>query len=196
MECSQAIYKFCIIVVKDEGLFRMNFKGETKMQSSLIIGCRNCAERYKRNHPFITKETGFPFPFTTAYESDDLTELTYFHTCPYCENALYMSTGIKEVINRFFGCAFHVHIHEDVIEIVGSTVSLAIPVHQEAEATAQIIEKLGLHDFIYQDDAFPKVEDILRIQQAAKEFDREKWVLRLKTNRVEDSFILSNDIWF
>lgn len=154
------------------------------MTSALIIGCRKCSDTYGDLRE-LGLVSDYEFPFTTAYTEHNFSQLLQFYTCPYCENALYLSPVMLGLLNKFLGGHYHIHIEEDLLEFVSSSISLSIPVAQEQEKTQEIIEKLGFFNLLDKENRLPSIKEIQWIQLVAQQFERAEWSIKIQSARVQ-----------
>lgn len=169
------------------------------MESKLILGCKKCEEKLKKTEGFsfaINGELQLLFPVYTEFKKDDLPELySTPYTCPFCYEKLELTPRMLNFITSFFEKMFHVEIVTSFIEISNGEFSFSVPIAKEINSVKEFLSDYGLI-LENADDYLPTANDILLIQTAAKEYDQQKWMLRIESGDALEPYISSHGLWF
>jgi len=169
------------------------------MGSSLIIGCKHCAETYRASQyemPEQDKTADYQFPFTTAFTEETISQLQHFYICPYCEEALYLSPVLLKYIDDFFDRSYHIQLENGGISIISDSISLEILDEESPRLLAAIMGQLGWNISESPEKEFPTTQDISRIQRAAREVDRKKWLFRIESGKAESPYAGDTNGWY
>lgn len=169
------------------------------MDSKLILGCKKCEEKLKETEGFsfaINGELQLSFPVCTEFKKADLPDLySSFYICPFCNEKLELTPRMLNFIASFFEKMFHVEIVNEFIEISNGEVTFSIPLGKEISSVIEFLSGYGLV-LENADNYLPTADDILLIQEAAKEYDQQKWMLRIESGNALEPYISCHGLWF
>ncbi|SDC60473.1 hypothetical protein SAMN05421734_1138 [Pelagirhabdus alkalitolerans] len=153
-----------------------------KEDARLILGCRQCKDRYEITGGFIQMPSHIMF--LTAYYNQHLDQL--FHDdfyCPICENTFFITPMIYDYANTFDDKPYHTEIQEMYIRFVNEKFDVSVRVDKSPKQLEDEVHQK--HGHKGGNDTLPTQEDIELMQRYAKDYRRFDWIVRLESSQLD-----------
>jgi|GEM_PF-2767293 len=169
--------------------------------SMVVVGCNSCKQKARAlgqvNDLNNQKRFFQPFPTETAYLQGHHIELILGYSCPFCGKELQPTPLMMQMFDRFMKGPSHVVIRQKDAEIFGDGAHAFIPLDEPISSVEDYLKQKGVHiegidPYLFEN---PK-EDIRILQEAARNYDRNQWIILIQSAHNPEPYLKDDAAWF